>query len=171
MNRMFVIALLWALTNVGAQAGPFTCTQSIDISLSDVITSPNTHLGQCLRLHGMLSAAPKIGAMLTPASGTAINDQQGRIAIYFEDDAGPGDLATRSYYAEIVGRVLTCADIDKNAMESADRANAKEKGRPHGPNDPEIVYIGLPMGICHYRDDMLAILVSTYKLLPEPATH
>jgi hypothetical protein len=117
-------------------------------------------------MRGVLSAAPKVGAMLRSPTGSA-RDGADFITIYFEDDSGPKDLDERPRDAEIVGRVLTCSDIGRNAMESADRANAEEEKRAHGPNDPQIFYIGVPPGACHYRDDMFAVLVTSFQLLPE----
>lgn len=167
MHRAALIVALLVLTTVNARAGSFTCRTSHDALIADVLSSPRNFVDQCLRMRGILSAAPKVGAMLKSPAGSA-GDSAGFIPIYFEGNNGPTDLDERPRDAEVVGRVLTCSDIGRNAMESADRANAEEEKRPHGTNDPQVFYIGIPSGTCHYRDDMFAVLVTSFQLLPAP---
>jgi len=167
MRGAVLIIAISVLTTVNARAGSFTCSSSNDAPIADVLSSPRNFVGQCLRMRGILSAAPKVGAVLrSPAD--SIRDDANFITIYFEDDSGPKDLDERPRNIEVAGRVLTCGDIGKDSMESADRANAREEARPHGPNDPQVFYIGVPPGACHYRDDMFAVLVTSFRLLPTP---
>jgi hypothetical protein len=168
MVRTITIAAFWTLMSASAQAGSFTCTQSETASAADIVASPKTYVGKCLRVRGTLSAAPKVGAMLTPATGRVLDELPGYISIYFESETEPDDLMTRPRYAEIVGRLLTCDDIGRNAVEAADRANKEEAAHPPAAGTSEIFHIGMVMGTCHYRDDAFAILISSYKLLPAP---
>jgi hypothetical protein len=167
MFRTFAAAALWALTSVGAEAGSFTCAHGDTVDAGAVTEAPAGFLGRSVSLRGVLNVTGKTGVMLTPASGRAPDEPPVPIAIYFENGR-PADLSTRARHAAIVGRVLTCADIGKNAAEAADRANAEEEVHP---GEPEVVYLGMVAGVCHYRDDMFAILVSSYRLLAAPPPH
>ena len=168
MFRTAIVVALWALVSVGAQAGEHTCTQSHIADAGMIMRTPRPFVGKCIRARGVMSAAPKIGAMLTPTKTRPTEEHPDYIALYYENNIQPDDLDTHPRYAEIVGRVLTCAEIGKNAMEGADRANREEAVRQRAQNEPQTVYIGVPSGICHYKGDAFAILISSYKLLPVP---
>jgi hypothetical protein len=160
--------MFWALTCASAHAGSFTCTESTVASAADVVASPKTYVGKCLQLRGILRAVPKAGAILEPATGHSSSQTPGYITVYFDTQTQPEDLMTLSHYAEIVGRVLTCDDIGRNAEDSADRANNEQAAHPPPDGTAEVFNIGMVMGTCHYRSDAFAILISSYNLLPAP---
>jgi hypothetical protein len=67
----------------------------------------------------------------------------------------------------VTGRILRCDDIGKNAEETARLANAREAATPRPAGQPEIVYLGMVFGVCHYRDDIPAMLVTSYSVIAE----
>jgi hypothetical protein len=168
---IFSIALCVLVVRIAsgaANAHDLTCTRSQNADLPSVLKSPRTFLGQCLRLRGFALAVPKAGMTfsLTPAGPSENNP--GYIVLYFNKNVPEGPQ-TKANYAEIAGRVLMCDKISENAMESADRANREESVRPRAPGEIEIVNLGMVFGICHYKSDAFAILVSRYKTLPMPS--
>lgn len=154
----WIIAVFWTFAAASAQAGEFTCAEAETADTIAVTKAPESFLGRCVRLRGMLGAAPKVGATIA-AAPRPDGEKRPRLNVYFEGNDVPEGLAGHERFAEIVGRVLGCSDIGKNAMEAAARANEE---------DPTTFHTGMVMGTCHYRDDAFAILVSSYKMLPAP---
>ena len=167
MVRLIAIAAFCALAATCAQAGEFTCAQGDAVDTVAVAKSPVAFASRCVRLRGMLSAVPKAGAVIA-AVGRPSDGPPPYITVYFENDDGSQDVNEQPRFAEIVGRVLRCDDLEKNAEKSAGRANEAEKKRPRATGEPEIVHIGMTMGICHYRSDAFAILISRYRFLAAP---
>jgi hypothetical protein len=167
MVKLIVIAALWALAATCAQAGEFTCAQGDTIDAAAIAKTPADFASRCVRLRGMLSAVPKAGALF--AAVTRPGDAPPpRITVYFDSDDGPADLSGPPRFAEIVGRVLSCGEIWKNAMDAAKHANDEEEKHPHAVGEPETISIGMPMGTCHYHGDAFAILISRYRFLAAP---
>jgi hypothetical protein len=164
MFRAVVAGVFCVLASASARAGEFTCAQGKSADTVIVMASPQAFVGHCLRLRGLLRVAPKIGVTLSPIPPSS--EPARVIAVYFENNDAPQGLTDRSLYAEIIGRVLTCADISKIAKVDADRANAEDAKNLHANGEPEVISIGVPSGACHYRGDLFAVLVSSFRLLP-----
>ena len=89
------------------------------------------------------------------------------MSLYFDTDE-PADLQNNPRYLEIFGRVLGCDQIWKHAEETATREDGEEKLHGSGDSKIQVVHLGMVFGVCHYRSNALAILVSDYKeLAPE----
>jgi hypothetical protein len=153
MVRALALLALLALS-LPAQAGEYACDGAQSLSLSRLLANPSAYVDRCLRLHGTVRDVPKAGAVLSDRPGSGI-------ALYFNDD-GPNGLDTRAIPLTVVGRVLPCDDIWKNAEAEARRNNAREAMSPHPAGRPEVVYLGMVFGICHYKSDAQALLVTRY---------
>jgi hypothetical protein len=167
MVRTIAIAAFWALAATCAQAGEYMCAQGDAADTVAVSKAPANFVSRCVRLRGMLGAVPKAGALLTAVTRPG-DAPPPRITVYFDSDDGPPDLSGQLRFAEIVGRVLGCGDIWKNAMDAAKHANEKEKKRAHATGELQTVSIATTMGTCHYRGDAFAILISRYRFLAAP---
>jgi hypothetical protein len=167
MFRIALIGALGALVCSGVRASDLSCGQSERVSLNEFLESPPAYLGKCVTLRGIVRVAGKVGVTISPPGNTSAGEQHRYLSLYFDANE-PVDLQNHSQYLEISGRVLGCSDIWKHAEEMADRENNEEKFREHRADGIEVVRLGMVFGVCHYKSDALAVLVSGYEQPPIP---